>query len=353
MGQACRIAEALRALQNAGHAKYIVWSFSFYCDCEVDEVLKDQAKNMETELKEWNDNIMKLRSRYHALNYFTTQQLRVIRQKLGQLENSNTPLPSDVLSMLKSISPKITEDDISKVLMEDTRSADFMAVKRLPSVLEDSLNVSITSETNEIDQGSQPHTEVNAEQVISQLVDQLNSVQRKEFDKLKRRKYNTAVAYLSIKHCTKDSGEALNSKEVTKWYNKNEEKYLDMDNDALLKELTAFKSKENSEAPKDDSLVLMKNEGDNKDGATASSLNDTEKKAPTACEMAVQKMKDRLVNKNNVAAGIALEAAKLHPKSYRKALEYAVKQENLTDYDDPLVSSIFTQSPLIFKARQM
>ena len=72
---------------------------------------------MENDLKQWNNEIAMSRSTFHVLNLFTTQQLQVIRQQLGQLSNDRIScLPPTVISMLMNISTRICEKDIKDCL---------------------------------------------------------------------------------------------------------------------------------------------------------------------------------------------------------------------------------------------
>ena len=72
---------------------------------------------MENDFKHWNNEIAMSRSTFHVLNLFTIQQLGFIRQQLGQLSNDRIScLPPTVISMLKSISPRICEKNIKDCL---------------------------------------------------------------------------------------------------------------------------------------------------------------------------------------------------------------------------------------------
>ena len=77
------------------------------------EKLTEQAANMENELKGLLDSINEHRLEFHALNYFTTQQLLQIRRELGNLRQDGTAKVTPQLhSLLRSFSLHITSSDI-------------------------------------------------------------------------------------------------------------------------------------------------------------------------------------------------------------------------------------------------
>ena len=115
----CRIAETLLKLQHAGHTKYISWSLSFTCSTTSIDELKDQAISMEKELSDTLDLINEQRHCFHALNYFTTQQVLQIRHNLGSLKFDKTAsVTPQLLSLLATFSLQITVDDIKNIVEE-------------------------------------------------------------------------------------------------------------------------------------------------------------------------------------------------------------------------------------------
>jgi hypothetical protein len=70
--------------------------------------------NMECELREWNDTVFKARHRFYELNYFTTVQLLMLRQKLGSIHD----LHPTVLVLLQGISSEIQSENIRRVVRE-------------------------------------------------------------------------------------------------------------------------------------------------------------------------------------------------------------------------------------------
>ena len=125
----CRIAGTLQQLQHAGHTKYISWSLTFTCSKISIEALTNQATSMEEELSNTLGLIKEQRHKFHAINYFTTQQLLLIRCELGILkQNKSAEVTPQLLSLLTSFSLQITANDIKNAVEEVCTSFSEQAV---------------------------------------------------------------------------------------------------------------------------------------------------------------------------------------------------------------------------------
>ena len=79
--------------------------------------LQQQAKEMEEELRMWEDEVQKARKEYYELNYYTTMQLLTLRKELGKLKTSGQPhVNPHVLALLQSISTEISPPCVCKVV---------------------------------------------------------------------------------------------------------------------------------------------------------------------------------------------------------------------------------------------
>ena len=111
----CRIAEVLIALQQAGNVKYTGWTLSFYCEIDSFSELQSLAREMETELQDWKEEVKKAREEFYELNNYRTLQLLSLRSELGKLKRLNSHHPvieSTVQALLHSISPEIATSSI-------------------------------------------------------------------------------------------------------------------------------------------------------------------------------------------------------------------------------------------------
>ena len=113
----CRIAEVLISLQQAGNVKYTDWVLSFSCVMDSYEGLQQLARQMETELQEWKDEVKKAREVFYEFNYYRALQLLSLRSELGKLKAFSRDIDSPaVLALLHSISPQIALSNITEVI---------------------------------------------------------------------------------------------------------------------------------------------------------------------------------------------------------------------------------------------
>ena len=123
----CRVADVLTSLQQYGNDKYIGWARDFSCSSDdLLNKLQVQACEMEKDLAEWKKQLSRMRDKFYELNYFTTPQLLLLREELGQFKNNpdtTKPVKHEVISLLQSLSQKITSDSVKEYVV--TVSAAF------------------------------------------------------------------------------------------------------------------------------------------------------------------------------------------------------------------------------------
>ena len=314
----CRITNTLLELRNAGHARYITWSYSFHCEFDVYNALNNQAIKMENELKQWNDEIAKARKNFYVLNLFTAQQLRVISQQLGQVNCDRiSSLPSTVISMLMSISPKICEKDIKESLQSvklksslvahdsTTKSEDLNSLCS-PIGYDENVQMSQFNPENEVSM------EAAVEKLLMHLIDQLDVVEKEVYDELKKSDYSDNIAYLSIKYCSNVINQQGNLVEATSaWCLENENRYLNRDAKSMLNELQAFNLQNNEHIW---NAQIKKYENDEN---SVVKLQDDD----------VFLMEKMLID-NDVPSGLARKAAEIYPNDIGEALTYCLNEQN-------------------------
>ena len=112
----CHIAEVLVQLQQHGHSQYVGWRLTFPCNLPgILDGLTEILKKMINDLEEWENMVAETREHFYCLNYYTTQQLLLLRKELSHLEDCNDMKP-DVLSLLESISKEVTAKLVLSVL---------------------------------------------------------------------------------------------------------------------------------------------------------------------------------------------------------------------------------------------
>ena len=314
----CRIANALLALQNAGHARYITWTYSFHCEFDVYTALDNQAMKMENELKQWNDEIAKSRNSFTVLNLFSTQQLRVIRQQIGQLSNDRiSSLPPTVISMLMSISPRICEKDIKDCLQSVKSKSSLVGHSSKKSEDTDSSSSHMNNDDNVQMTQFNPDNEVSkeaaVEKLVAQLISQLSDVEKNVYEELKGI-YPDEVVYLSIKNNSNANMQQGNLVEqASEWCSDKENYYENIDPAVILNDLQALLNTQNNE-PDENMQHNMQHEKDASE-VTQSQSND------------VYLMEQMLIE-NDIPSGLAREAAELFPIDIEQALSYCLDKEN-------------------------
>ena len=107
-----RMADALMALQQHGSGDYIGWKMRFPCRLpNVVDQLQHVASKLENDLKRWKREIQEQRDHFYELNYYTIQQLLLLREELGRLkEPGGTLVKPEAMALLQSISRDVPGD---------------------------------------------------------------------------------------------------------------------------------------------------------------------------------------------------------------------------------------------------
>ena len=85
------------------------------------ELLQEHAKQMEEALKDWQVEIQFARTLYYQLNYYTTLQLLTLRREFGRYKAFYSYfVPPNVLALLHSVSPQITNYTIRDAVVRAT-----------------------------------------------------------------------------------------------------------------------------------------------------------------------------------------------------------------------------------------
>ena len=266
---------------------------------------------MEKELKQWNDEIAKSRKTFHVLNLFTTQQLRVIRQQLGQLSNDRiSALPPTVISMLMSISPKICKKDI-KDSLQSVKSKSSLIGLHSSKESEDKDNSSSPVDNddnvkiNQFNPDDEVSMEAAVEKLAMQLIGQLSDVEKSIYEELKGI-YPDGVVYLSIKNCTEASLQQENLiGKASAWCLNNAKAYKKPE--VVLSELQSLIT-QNNECVENEQTTQYENDTSD----VVQSQNDN-----------VYEMEQLLID-NDIASGLAREAAEKFPDDVEKALRYCL-----------------------------
>ena len=151
-----RIADALKALQQHGSGDYIGWEMN--CPCNLPNVvdqLQHVASNLEDDLKQWKHEIQEQRNQFYELNYYTTQQLLLLRKELGRLQEprENTVKP-EAMALLLSISRDVSGDVMKEYVLDVTQKEQQKVMVLASTIAQAEDHVSFTGQPSE--QSAQP-----------------------------------------------------------------------------------------------------------------------------------------------------------------------------------------------------
>ena len=206
----CRIAGTLQQLQHAGHTKYISWSLTFPCSTVSTDTLTNQATSMEEELSDTLDLIKEQRHKFHALNYFTTQQLLQIRREFGSLrQNKAAEITPQLLSLLASFSLQITADDIKDIMDEIctlfSKQEEAISMEQENEIAEVQLlkDKTVESTCDETQKEYQLIHDKHAEKQhknLNELIQDLTDDEEEIFVQLRNLGYSKIICYNAVQH---------------------------------------------------------------------------------------------------------------------------------------------------------
>ena len=269
---------------------------------------------IEHEYTLWNNEITEFRNRFHVLNLFTTQQLQVIRQQLGQLRCERiTSLPSMVTSLLMSISPRICEKDIKECLQSVKGKKSLIGQHTFnkskdcntpssPVDHADNVQVNQFNPENEVS--------INAaiEKMVMQHINQFNDVERDAYEELEGA-FPDELIYLSIKNCSDGSMQQDNLLEdASAWCLQKVNLYVNKDPKVILNELQTSSNKS------------IKNEQSTQNVSNVSPVVESQHGKVYVME--------QLLIENDIPSGLAHEAAIMYPDNVEGALTYCIDEQN-------------------------
>ena len=104
-----RLADALLKLLLVGHVAYSSFCRSYFrlAQPSILLILERDAKDLETDLEQWNAEVKNLRTEFYELNYFTSRQLSLICQQLSVSTDTNSLTQPWFCNLLLSIYPTV------------------------------------------------------------------------------------------------------------------------------------------------------------------------------------------------------------------------------------------------------
>ena len=129
-----RLATAYINLSESGFVHRLHWYKQF--DCSKDQFegesvaneLAAESASMENCYSNWKKNVSDARTEYRELNFFTTQQMMLLRKELASVCHSKDLLVSNlqVLTMLESVRPKLNTDHMKSAIERAFRGTELL-----------------------------------------------------------------------------------------------------------------------------------------------------------------------------------------------------------------------------------
>ena len=184
---------------------------TFTCSKISIEALINQAGSMEAEVNSTLGLINEQRHKFHALNYFTMQQLLQIRCELGILkQNKSAEVTPQLLSLLACFSLQITAYDIKNIIEEvyTSFSEHSICMKeenevvkvQSPTISEDKIVEGTCDATQKESQLADGELVEKGHKDLGKLIQELNNDEEEIFVQLLDLRYSKVVCYNAVKH---------------------------------------------------------------------------------------------------------------------------------------------------------
>ena len=146
-----RLATAYIDLSESGYIHRMNWCQEYHCSKDqvagesITKELDEESSFMETCYKNWKKKVSDARKEYRELNFFTTQQLMILRKEIATICLSNDLGTSNiqVLTLLESVCPSLSSEQLKSAierafkdteLLENLRgTAELLSFTHVPS----------------------------------------------------------------------------------------------------------------------------------------------------------------------------------------------------------------------------
>lgn len=323
----CHIAEVLIQLQQHGHSKYTGWVLTCPCrDTDIVNKLTEVLKDMSNDLEQWQSMVGETRNSFYSLNYYTTQQLLLLRKELYFfIKNPKRyNLSSDVMSLLQCLSREITPQVLATVITAGPHYVDEEEDEQ--PVIEVADSTSLLSPEVETVSNITQHILASSTSTCPQLEEcDLTEKQKGIMDDLvSAYGYSSKLVLLAFERTAKPDV----PEDVENWCNEHEEEFTF--SEKSIEEIIDIEIEE------DDSLTLEKQSVDTTVPDQSPPL--TIPSSKVTVKEVVPVTPDHPSVQSLVLAGyslaVCLQAVECYPDDIPKAMDYINSMEDSEDDDD-------------------
>ena len=129
-----RLATAYINLSESGFVRRLHWNKQFHC-CKdqiegesIADELAAESTSMENCYLNWKKKVSDARKEYRELNFFTTQQLMLLRKEIASVCHSEDLLVSNlqVLTLLESVRPNLDTEQLKSAIERAFRDTELL-----------------------------------------------------------------------------------------------------------------------------------------------------------------------------------------------------------------------------------
>ena len=129
-----RLATAYINLCESGYVHRWQWSKQFECNKDqregesIAKELADESLSMENCYSNWKKKVGDARKEFRELNFFTTQQMMLLRNEIAEVCHSHDLLVSNlqVLTLLESVRPNLDSEQLKSAIQRGFRDTDLL-----------------------------------------------------------------------------------------------------------------------------------------------------------------------------------------------------------------------------------
>lgn len=129
-----RLATVYINLSESGFVHRLHWNKQFHCSKDqlegesIAEELAAESTSMENCYLNWKKKVSDARKEYQELNFFTTQQLMLLRKEIASVCHSKDLLVSNlqVLTLLESVRPALDTEQLKSAIERAFRDTDLL-----------------------------------------------------------------------------------------------------------------------------------------------------------------------------------------------------------------------------------
>ncbi len=196
-----RISEMVQRMKDYGHQKYLSIKMEILCHRYISELdfkqLVQKSEDLVTELCSWINHVWLCRKKYYHLNFYTNQQLVILKNEINAIEkNDNAVAGSQLFNLLYSVTGRFFKSTfaIRRMLREDgSENNDFDDLDSGDEVFSEHQNSFVENST-----ATDSFAHNCSDNTLDIAIDELREEQKHIFTELVDMAYEKELAYEAV-----------------------------------------------------------------------------------------------------------------------------------------------------------